>query len=165
MTVQPLLDLIASGDLETLTRREAAVRAVAAVLSSINGLSVLRPPEGAQDAASSPFCVVTAETPIEQDPTIGYVRRHWDLVLRCQFFVQRQTTADAANAELDLLVRSAAAAFEADRNLGGVIDDLLVGAMEDAGADAPDGVNEALAAVLPVTVMYTTGRNPEEIYG
>lgn len=165
MSVQPLLDLIASGELETLTRREAAVRAAAAVLSSISGLTVLRAPESTQDTAAAPFCVVTAEPASEQDPTIGYVRRHWDLVLRCQFFVERRTTADAAAAALDALVRAAAGAFEADRNLGGVVDDLLIGAMADAGADAPDGVNEGLTASLPVTLMYTTGRNPEEIYG
>lgn len=164
MSVQALLALLASGELSTVSRREAAMRAAKAVLSSINGLTVLRPPEGAQDVSAAPYCVLTADGPEEQDPTLGFVRRHWDLRVRCMFFVERRTSADAAQAALDALGQSAAAAFEADRQLGGVIDDLMVEPLDDMSEDAPEGANEGLSASLPLTLFYTTGRNPEETY-
>lgn len=164
MSVQALLALIASGELSGQTRREAAVRAVAAMMSSISGLTVLRGPEPPAGAAAGPYCGVLDGDAVEGDtPTLSPVSRHWDLRCELVFFVERQTTAAATRAALDLLISQAAALLEADRTLGGVIDDLMVEAAGQITDESPEGVNEASAAVLPVTLYYSTGRNPEEV--
>lgn len=165
MSVTALLELIASGDLSGQTRREAAVLAVQAVLSSIPGLTVLRADPAAISVARAPLVVVQEGAAQEQDePTIGFVSRHFDMPVDLFFFAENETgDADRTRAALDAWVAAGAAALDADRKLGGLIIDLLIEPVRDMEDEAPDGLNEAAVAVLPVTLMYSTGRNPEEV--
>lgn len=163
MSIAALLALIDSGALSGLSRAEAAERAVAAVVASIGGLTVLRGPEPAGEAAAGPWCRVLAGDPTEVEPaTLSAVQRHFDLRVELLFQVERRTTAAAAAGTLDALIVEAARLFDADRTLGGVVQDLLIEPRGQRSDESPEGVNESSAAVLPVVLMYSTGRNPEE---
>ncbi|MGB1221883.1 MAG: hypothetical protein ACPG43_10105, partial [Alcanivoracaceae bacterium] len=117
MSAAALLQLIASGALTGQTRAEAAVLAVAAVLSSLSGLTVRRADPADLSVAHAPLVVVQEGTAQEQDePTLGFITRHYDLPVDLLFFVENETgSPPRTRAALNSWIAAAAALLDADR--------------------------------------------------
>lgn len=145
------------------TPREAATLALEAAVRAAMpaGVTVLRgePLAVLLDHAPPAGIVNLAEGPaVETGATIGVVIRDWRVDVQVEILVQDETAA-ARWAALDTVLAALGAAL-ADRTLGGTVTAAVAGQPDGSAPMAVEGAADMLGAVVPVSLYFSTGRNP-----
>jgi len=116
--------------------------------------TVLRGEVQLERVPSGGFIILHDGAPGEPEVTLSPLRYHWQHQAEVEVIVQDKDASLRATL-FDVLVEQISAALVADRTLGGLCDWIEPGA--PAAADLPIEGGQALkAAVLPVTLIYTT---------
>lgn len=149
------------------TRRETAYAALFARLETLVGPLVTRA-EVLPDEIPAGGLVNLREGEAQLvDETNGVVTRHWSEQAQIELIVQKHG-GEARATLMDDLAAAVAVALNIDPDAGG--DVTLGGAVDYAQAHALEQVDDlpiagaeaVKAAILPVEIDYTTGRNPME---
>ncbi|MDO6587702.1 hypothetical protein Q4543_19505 [Salipiger sp. 1_MG-2023] len=99
--------------------------------------------------------------PQEEGVRLGAMAREWVREIDCELVVHGATAAARADA-LDAALVSLSTLVLADRQLGGAVDWIEVGAPQQTEAVPMQGAETLAGAVLPVTIFYETTDNPME---
>ncbi|KAB2539659.1 hypothetical protein AL035_17775 [Salipiger aestuarii] len=97
----------------------------------------------------------------EEGVRLGAGTREWSREIDCELVVRGSTAAARADT-LDVALVSLSALVLADRQLGGAVDWIEVGAPQQTDAVPMQGAETLAGAVLPVTIFYETTENPME---
>lgn len=149
------------------TRRETAVAALFARLSTLTGPLVTRAEVLPDEIPAGGLVNLREGEPQLVDETNGVVTRHWRERALIELVVQKHGGPARATL-MDDLAAAVVAALDLDPDAGG--DVTLGGAVDYAQAHqlervddlAIAGAEAVKAAILPVEIDYTTGRNPME---
>lgn len=144
------------------TPRETATLALEAAIRAAMpaGVTVLRGEPLAVLLEDAPAAIVNlAEGPaVETGATVGVVIRDWRVDVWVELLVQDDTAA-ARWAALDTLLAAIGTAL-ADRTLGGTVAAAVAGQPDGSAPMAVEGAADMLGAVVPVSLYFSTGRDP-----
>lgn len=134
------------------TRREEVLKALHARLSQVpGGVTVLRNAVLPERIPEAGLVVLRDGTPGAPDTTLSPLRYHWQHRAEIEVFLRGGDLDD----RFDRLIAMIGSVLISDRCLGGICDWIEAEAPEPA--DLPvDGANTIRAAVLIVTLHYTT---------
>lgn len=151
-------------------RRETAIAQVKTLLDTLAtaaGPTVTRAEVLPDEIPAGGLVNLAEGEPEEVEETLGIVTRHWAERLEIELLVQA-STGEARATALAALAAQVATALDIDPDaggdptLGGVVDYARLGQLAGVDDLRIPGAEGIKAAVLPLDLDYTTGRNPME---
>ena len=138
----------------TIGKREAALQALLAVLSTVGAASVVRNDPLPIEAPSPDMIIIEdgdmGEPTIELSPVIYY----WQHIVSVLLLVTGDTSA-ARDTMLDTRMMAIRDAILADTTLGGLVGDITLNPPE-LDSEAQDDITAYRLARMPIVLMYQT---------